>query len=121
MHDREIFGPVAIVIPYDGSSEHAARLVEKGQGSLVSSVYSDQTRFLLEMTQAISPFLGRLHLASAKIAEHSVGPGTVLPQLMHGGPGRAGGGQELGGLSGLQFYMQRSAIQGYAPLLEKIN
>lgn len=120
IHDREIFGPVATLIPYDGTATHAAALIERGQGSLVSSVYSDKSPFLLTLAHTIGPFLGRLHLASAKIAEHSVGPGTVLPQLMHGGPGRAGGGQELGGRSGLFFYMQRTAVQGYAPLLEKL-
>lgn len=120
LHDREIFGPVATLIPYDGSVEHVTRLIEKGQGSLVSSVYSNDSTFLKALFQAIGPFLGRLHLANDKIAEHSMGPGTVLPQLMHGGPGRAGGGQELGGLSGLRFYMQRTAVQGYAPLLEKL-
>lgn len=121
LHDREVFGPVATVIPYDGSVEEASRLLSKGQGSLVSSVYSDKPKFLLEMAHSASAYLGRMHLANSKIAEHSAGPGTVLPQLMHGGPGRAGGGQELGGLSGLHFYMQRTAIQGFSPLLEKLN
>ena len=120
LHDREIFGPVAILIPYNGTVEEAASLIELGRGSLVSSVYSDKSSFLINLAQAIGPFLGRLHLASSKIAEHSIGPGTVLPQLMHGGPGRAGGGQELGGTRGLEFYMQRTAVQGYAPLLEKL-
>jgi len=121
LHDREVFGPVATIIPYDGSVEHAARLLEKGRGSLVSSIYSDKAAFLLGMADSASAFLGRMHLANSKIAEHSAGPGTVLPQLMHGGPGRAGGGQELGGLSGLRFYMQRTALQGFSPLLEKLN
>ena len=112
---------MATVIPYDGSVEHAAALIEKGQGSLVSSIYSDKPAFLLAMADSASAYLGRMHLANSKIAEHSVGPGTVLPQLMHGGPGRAGGGQELGGMSGLHFYMQRTAIQGFSPLLEKLN
>ncbi len=121
LHDREVFGPVATVIPYDGSVEDASRLLAKGQGSLVSSIYSDAPKFLLAMAQSSSCFLGRMHLANSKIAEHSVGPGTVLPQLMHGGPGRAGGGQELGGLSGIKFYMQRTAVQGFSPLLEKLD
>ena len=59
-------------------------------------------------------------LGSAKIAESAPGPGTVLPQLVHGGPGRAGGGEELGGERGMDFYMQRSALQGYRPLLERL-
>jgi oxepin-CoA hydrolase/3-oxo-5,6-dehydrosuberyl-CoA semialdehyde dehydrogenase len=59
-------------------------------------------------------------LGSAKIAEMSPGPGTVLPHLVHGGPGRAGGGEELGGLRGLAFYMQRTALEGSRPVIEKI-
>jgi oxepin-CoA hydrolase/3-oxo-5,6-dehydrosuberyl-CoA semialdehyde dehydrogenase len=59
-------------------------------------------------------------LGSAKIAEQSPGPGTVLPLLVHGGPGRAGGGEELGGLRGLGFYLQRVALEGPRPLVEKI-
>jgi oxepin-CoA hydrolase/3-oxo-5,6-dehydrosuberyl-CoA semialdehyde dehydrogenase len=61
-----------------------------------------------------------LFLGSAKIAESSPGPGTVLPQLVHGGPGRAGGGEELGGLRGLAFYSQRVALEGSRPVIERI-
>jgi len=68
----------------------------------------------------MAPYNGRVNVGSAKVAEHSMGPGAVLPQLVHGGPGRAGGGEELGGLRGVLFYMQRTAIQGYKPLLEKL-
>lgn len=121
IHDREVFGPVATLIPYDGTVAEAAEILGLGRGSLVSSVYSDKAEFALEMTQAVAPFLGRLHLASKKIAELSAGPGVVMPTLIHGGPGRAGGGEELGGERGLRFYMQRTAIQGYQPLLEKLN
>ncbi len=121
IHDREIFGPVATIIPYDGTAERAIHLTSLGRGSLVSSVYSDNNKFLQAMAVGLAPFNGRLHLASSKIAEHSIGPGTVLPQLLHGGPGRAGGGQELGGIRGMTFYMQRVALQGYAPFLEKLS
>ena len=68
----------------------------------------------------LAPFHGRVFLGSAKIAEQSPGPGTVLPQLVHGGPGRAGGGEELGGLRGLAFYLQRVALEGSRPVIEKI-
>ena len=120
IHDREIFGPVATILPYDGSAKEAAELLGLGHGSLVSSIYSDKAKFALEMVEEVGAFNGRLHLASKKVAELSAGPGTVLPTLLHGGPGRAGGGQELGGERGLAFYMQRTAVQGYQPLLEKL-
>ena len=92
-----------------------------GQGSLVSSIYSDKAEFAIEMVERVGAFNGRLHLASKKMVELSAGPGTVLPTLMHGGPGRAGGGEELGGERGLAFYMQRTAVQGYQPILEKLS
>ena len=121
IHDREIFGPVSTILPYDGTAEEAAELLGMGQGSLVSSIYSDKSGFALEMVERVGAFNGRLHLASKKMVELSAGPGTVLPTLMHGGPGRAGGGEELGGERGLAFYMQRTAVQGYQPLLEKLS
>jgi oxepin-CoA hydrolase/3-oxo-5,6-dehydrosuberyl-CoA semialdehyde dehydrogenase len=125
VHEHEIFGPVASLMPYDGAPTRAAELVARGKGSLISSVYTDDRDFAAEAVlgaegPGMAPFLGRLHLGSARIAEHSLGPGTVLPQLVHGGPGRAGGGEELGGARGLSFYSQRCAIQGEKTLLEKI-
>ena len=90
-----------------------------GAGGLVSSVYTDDRSFMAEMLFGIAPFHGRLHFGHSKVAEHSPGPGTVLPQMVHGGPGRAGSGEELGGLRGLDFYFQRTAVQGLKPLIEK--
>jgi oxepin-CoA hydrolase/3-oxo-5,6-dehydrosuberyl-CoA semialdehyde dehydrogenase len=72
------------------------------------------------MAIGLAPWNGRLFLGSSKLAGHAVGPGTVLPQLVHGGPGRAGGGEELGGLRGLSFYLQRTAISGDKPILEDL-
>ena len=77
-------------------------------------------RFTAEVALGLAPYHGRLFLGSAKIAEQSPGPGTVLPTLVHGGPGRAGGGEELGGLRGLAFYMQRVALEGSRPVIERI-
>ena len=71
------------------------------------------------MLLALAPFHGRLTLGGDKVAGFAPGPGAVLPAMVHGGPGRAGGGEELGGLRGLSFYLQRTAVQGYQPLLEK--
>ena len=120
VHDHEVFGPAVTILPYDGTSEGAAALVARGQGSLVTSVFSDDRTWTRDAALAIAPWSGRVMLGSAKIAESAPGPGTVLPQLVHGGPGRAGGGEELGGERGMDFYMQRSAMQGYRPLLERL-
>lgn len=118
VHEREVFGPVVTVMGY-GSAEEAAAFCARGGGALVSSVYSDDRSFARDMLVRLAPHHGRLTLGSAKVAEISPGPGTVLPELVHGGPGRAGGGEELGGLRGLSFYLQRTAIQGYRPLIER--
>jgi oxepin-CoA hydrolase/3-oxo-5,6-dehydrosuberyl-CoA semialdehyde dehydrogenase len=120
VHGHEVFGPVATVVPYAGGAEEAIALVARGEGGLVSSVYSEDLAFTTEVVMGVAPFHGRVFLGSTKIAEQSPGPGTVLPLLVHGGPGRAGGGEELGGLRGLAFYMQRVALEGSRPVIEKI-
>jgi oxepin-CoA hydrolase/3-oxo-5,6-dehydrosuberyl-CoA semialdehyde dehydrogenase len=94
--------------------------IEKGGGGLVSSVYSDDRAFVADIVFGIAPFHGRLMLGREKIADQTPGPGTVLPQLVHGGPSRAGGGEELGGLRGLAFYVQRTALQGARPMLDAL-
>ena len=91
-----------------------------GRGGLVSSIYSEDVAFTADLVLGVAPFHGRVFLGSAKIAEASPGPGTVLPMLVHGGPGRAGGGEELGGLRGLGLYMQRVALEGSRPVIERI-
>ncbi len=118
VHQREIFGPVVTVMPYD-KAETLINMCARGGGSLVSSVYSDDRNFARELLTGLAPYNGRLTHGSVKVAGISPGPGTVLPGLIHGGPGRAGGGEELGGARGLSFYMQRTAIQGYSALLDK--
>jgi 3,4-dehydroadipyl-CoA semialdehyde dehydrogenase len=116
VHEREVFGPVASLIRY---SANPAEVVARGNGGLVSSVYSDDPEFLERMVDGIAPYHGRLYLGHPKV-ELSPGPGTVLPQLVHGGPGRAGGGEELGGPRGLAFYMQRAALEGSRPVIQKL-
>jgi oxepin-CoA hydrolase/3-oxo-5,6-dehydrosuberyl-CoA semialdehyde dehydrogenase len=118
VHEREIFGPVISVLPYNNAAT-LINMVAAGGGSLVSSVYSDDRNFSRDMLLGLAPFNGRLTHGSSKVAAISPGPGTVMPTLVHGGPGRAGGGEELGGIRGLSFYMQRTAVQGYSPLLDK--
>jgi oxepin-CoA hydrolase/3-oxo-5,6-dehydrosuberyl-CoA semialdehyde dehydrogenase len=121
VHSREVFGPVATVVPYSGSAEDAAGIVARGGGGLVSSVYSEDVAFTSDLVLGLAPYHGRVFLGSAKIAEASPGPGTVLPLLVHGGPGRAGGGEELGGLRGLGFYLQRVALEGSRPVIDRIT
>ncbi len=121
VHNHEVFGPVCTVMPYDGTASAAATLVRAGAGGLVSSVYSDDKAFVRGSVLAIASHHGRVTVGSSKVASQAIPPGTVLPQLVHGGPGRAGGGEELGGKRGLSFYMQRVALQGDRALLEAIT
>jgi oxepin-CoA hydrolase/3-oxo-5,6-dehydrosuberyl-CoA semialdehyde dehydrogenase len=118
VHEREIFGPVVTVMPYE-DAETLINMCAQGGGSLVSSVYSDDRNFARELLSGLAPYNGRLTHGSSKVTGISPGPGTVLPGLVHGGPGRAGGGEELGGARGLSFYMQRTAVQGYSALLDR--
>lgn len=120
VHELEVFGPVTTLLPYDGSASEAVRLVRRGRGGLVASVYSDDRAFARELVFGIGAFHGRVVLGSVKMAGAALGPGIVLPQFLHGGPGRAGGGEELGGLRGLGLYLQRVAVQGYGPLVDSL-
>ena len=108
-----MFGPVASLIPY---KENPAAIVARGNGGLVCSVYSEDSTFIEEAVAGLAPWHGRIYLGHPKI-ELSPGPGTVLPQLVHGGPGRAGGGEELGGRRALSFYLQRVALEGSRPVI----
>jgi 3,4-dehydroadipyl-CoA semialdehyde dehydrogenase len=118
VHQHEVFGPVATIVPYDGEARSAAALVRRGGGMLVTSIYGDDRERLAALALGVAPYCGRVCLGSSKLAGQSTPPGTVLPHLVHGGPGRAGGGEELGGLRGLSFYMQRTALQGDKPIVE---
>jgi oxepin-CoA hydrolase/3-oxo-5,6-dehydrosuberyl-CoA semialdehyde dehydrogenase len=120
VHSHEVFGPVATLVPYSGRASDAAALVARGGGGLVSSVYSEDPAFVGDLVLGLAPYHGRIFLGSVKVAELSPGPGTVLPQLVHGGPGRAGGGEELGGPRALGFYLQRVALEGAKAVVEKI-
>ncbi len=121
IHNHEVFGPSTTVMPYDGTVESAAMLVTAGGGGLVSSVYSDDKTFVQGCVLGIAPFHGRVTIGSSKIVGQAIPPGTVMAQLVHGGPGRAGSGEELGGRRGLAFYMQRTALQGDRALLDVIT
>ncbi|MCC6785659.1 MAG: 3,4-dehydroadipyl-CoA semialdehyde dehydrogenase [Planctomycetes bacterium] len=112
LHSLEVFGPCATVIPYDGRAAEATRLANRGGGGLVASIYANDKRWTEDLVLGIAPWHGRLWVCSDKVADQAYAPGMVLPQTIHGGPGRAGGGEELGGLRGLELYLQRVALQG---------
>jgi len=121
VHDHEVFGPVATLLPYDGSAEEAAALVGLAQGSLVTSVYSDSREFLAGFLSHGASSSGRIYVGSEKVAGQLPGSGVVMPELLHGGPGRAGGGEELGGMRGLNLYLQRAALTGDRGLIERVT
>lgn len=117
VHRDEVFGPVATLIPYSGAAAEAAALVARGEGSLVGSLYTNDPAFAEAAVLALAPWHGRLWVGSDRMAEQSLPPGMVLPAMVHGGPGRAGGGEELGGERGLALYLQRVAVQGFKGLV----
>ncbi len=119
IHEVEVFGPVATVVPYRDKHE-AFALARRGAGSLAASVFSSDTAFLAAAASALGTTHGRLLLVDPSIGDSHTGHGIVLPSCMHGGPGRAGGGEELGGLNGLWFYHQRVAIQGSVATLARL-
>ncbi len=120
VHEVEVFGPAATVVPY-GDEADAMALVARGGGSLVASVYGEDKDFLARVVSAIGPSHGRILAVDPAIASAHTGHGIVMPQCNHGGPGRAGAGQELGGLHGLRFYHQRLAVQGSTDLLASLQ
>ena len=119
-HVVEPFGPVATVMAYD-TIDDAIDLVARGRGSLVASVYGPDLDEAAALTLGIAPYHGRIHAIDATSAAGSTGHGSPLPQLVHGGPGRAGGGEELGGLRSVLHYMQRTAVQGSPDLLTAVT
>ena len=120
VHEVEVFGPAATIVPYRDEAD-AVALVARGGGSLVASVYGEDQAFLARMVRGIGPSHGRLLMVDPSIASAHTGHGIVMPQCNHGGPGRAGAGEELGGLFGLRFYHQRLAVQGSSDLLASLE
>ncbi len=120
VHEVEVFGPAATVVPY-GNEQEAVGLIARGGGSLVASVYGEDKDFLVRIVSEIGPSHGRILAVDPTIAAAHTGHGIVMPQCNHGGPGRAGAGEELGGLHGLRFYHQRLAVQGSSDLLASLQ
>lgn len=111
IHKIEAFGPVVTLMPYTDLAQ-LADLVARGEGSLVASIVRNTDENIEQLFSKIAPWHGRVHILDAESAKESTGHGSPLPLLVHGGPGRAGGGEELGGLRAVKHYMQRTAIQG---------
>ena len=120
VHTTEAFGPVCTLLPYD-SEDELVELVALGEGSLVASVVFEAGQDVSELVGRLGPWHGRLHLLDPISAEESTGHGSPLPHLVHGGPGRAGGGQELGGLRAVKHYMQRTAIQASPGAMSQVT
>ena len=120
VHDVEAFGPVATVMPYE-EIEEAVALAQLGKGSLVASVFTNDPRVAEQAVIGMAPFHGRVMIGNRDSAKSSTGHGSPLPGLVHGGPGRAGGGEEMGGMRGVKHYMQRSAVQGAPRLLSAVT
>ena len=120
VHDVEAFGPVATLMPYDDLDE-AIALTHRGKGSLVASVFTDDPKVAETAVLGIAPFHGRVLIGNRASAKTSTGHGSPLYMLTHGGPGRAGGGEEMGGIRGVKHFMQRTAVQGTPRLLSAVT
>jgi oxepin-CoA hydrolase/3-oxo-5,6-dehydrosuberyl-CoA semialdehyde dehydrogenase len=120
VHDVEAFGPVATVLPYRDTAE-AIALARRGQGSLAASVFCADDALATRIVLGLAPYHGRILVVNQRCAKESTGHGSPLAPLIHGGPGRAGGGEEMGGIRGILHYMQRSAVQGSPDTLTAIT
>jgi oxepin-CoA hydrolase/3-oxo-5,6-dehydrosuberyl-CoA semialdehyde dehydrogenase len=120
VHDVEAFGPVSTILPYDGLEE-AVELARRGKGSLVASIFTNDKAVAEEAVIGLAPFHGRVLIGNRASAKTSTGHGAPLAGLVHGGPGRAGGGEEMGGMRGVKHYMQRTAVQGTPRLLSAVT
>lgn len=120
VHHIEAFGPVATLMPYQ-NLEEAIRLARMGKGSLVCSIVTSDPDIAQEFVINAASLHGRIVVLDAECAKESTGHGSPLPLLVHGGPGRAGGGEEMGGKRGVLHYMQRTAIQGSPNMLTKVT
>lgn len=120
VHDVEAFGPVSTLLPYDTVPQVVA-LMARGSGSLVGSVVSYDLDFVEQVVLGAAAFHGRLHVLDRTTAQESTGHGSPLPTLVHGGPGRAGGGEELGGVRSVLHHLQRTAVQGSPAVLSRLT
>jgi oxepin-CoA hydrolase/3-oxo-5,6-dehydrosuberyl-CoA semialdehyde dehydrogenase len=119
-HEVEAFGPVSTLIPY-GSVDQAIELAARGRGSLAGSIATADAAFARDVALGLAPWHGRLLVLDREDGRESTGHGSPLPVLVHGGPGRAGGGEEMGGIRGVLHYMQRTAVQSSPRLLAAVT
>jgi oxepin-CoA hydrolase/3-oxo-5,6-dehydrosuberyl-CoA semialdehyde dehydrogenase len=119
-HITEAFGPVSTLMPYK-DLEEAITLSKMGKGSLVSSIVTNDDKIAKEYTVAAASHHGRILVLNRESAKQSTGHGSPLPNLIHGGPGRAGGGEEMGGMRGIKHYLQRCAVQGSPTTLTEVT
>ncbi len=119
-HEVEAFGPVSTLIPYT-STEEAVSISKLGKGSLVSSIITSDKYIAREYTLGAASHHGRILILNESCVKESTGHGSPMPLLVHGGPGRAGGGEELGGMRGVMHYLQRTAIQGHPSMITGIT
>jgi oxepin-CoA hydrolase/3-oxo-5,6-dehydrosuberyl-CoA semialdehyde dehydrogenase len=120
VHEIEAFGPVSTLVPYD-DLEEAIDLAARGRGSLVATLVTQDPKVAGRVVPALGAWHGRVHVLDRAAAPESTGHGSPLPMLKHGGPGRAGGGEELGGLRALKHYLQRTAVQGSPTMLAAVT
>ena len=120
VHQVEAFGPVSTLMGYRDIN-HAIELANKGDGSLVASIITNDTEVAQEVALGAGAYHGRLYFNNRVSMKESTGHGSPLPHMVHGGPGRAGGGEELGGVRGIMHYMQRTAIQGSPDIISAIG
>ena len=120
LHDTEAFGPVSTILGYR-DLDHAVALANRGQGSLVASVITHDPEVARQIALGSAAYHGRLYFNDRDSMGEATGHGAPLPQMVHGGPGRAGGGEELGGVRGVMHFMQRTAVQGSPEMLSRIG
>ncbi len=120
VHNVEAFGPVSTLMPYDTIAD-AVELAKKGKGSLVCSVVTADSILAKQFVLGAATYHGRILILNNECAKESTGHGSPLPLLVHGGPGRAGGGEEMGGVRGVKHYMQRVALQGSPAMISAIT
>jgi oxepin-CoA hydrolase/3-oxo-5,6-dehydrosuberyl-CoA semialdehyde dehydrogenase len=120
VHTVEAFGPVCTVVPYE-TIDDAIAIARRGGGSLAASVFSADDAATAELVLGLAPYHGRIVAVNRHSAKESTGHGSPLPHLVHGGPGRAGGGEEMGGVRGVLHYMQRTAVQGSPDVITAVT
>ena len=119
-HNIEAFGPVSTIMPYK-NIEEAIELAKMGKGSLVCSIITADDSIAKEFVMGAAANHGRILILNADCAKESTGHGSPMPMLTHGGPGRAGGGEEMGGKRGVMHYLQRTAVQGHPTSITKVT